>query len=118
MTDADPRLQAYQQAYRDLAAQIAAVGYICSGSVVRQKLTCGKARCACHRDDSRRHGPYFYWTTKVKGRTVSKLLSAQEAQLYGRWIRNRRKLEQIQRKMRALSSKVAPLLLKGQRPGK
>jgi Family of unknown function (DUF6788) len=110
-TKSTSRLLAYQQAYRNLAAEISAVGYICSGSVVRQRLRCGKERCACHRDDSRRHGPYFYWTTKVKGRTVSKLLNAQEAELYGEWIRNRRRLEEIHRKMRDLSRKVAPLLL-------
>lgn len=91
---------------------MAEIGYLSNGTVVRQMLTCGKTTCACHQDAGRRHGPYAYWSTKVQGRTVSRLLSAPEADLCAAWIRNRRVLEQTQRRMLALSKKVAPLILK------
>jgi len=106
------RLESYERAYRELAGKLAQVGYLWNGSVTRQKLTCGKKTCACHKDPLRRHGPYAYWTTKVKGRTVSRLLRPEEADLYEEWIRNRRKLEGIRQKMLAISKKVAPLILK------
>lgn len=32
------------------------------------------------RDPARRHGPYLYWSTKVKGRTVNQLLKPDEAE--------------------------------------
>jgi len=107
----EARLQAYAQDYHRLAAQLAETGYLWSGSITRQRLTCGKPTCACHRDPARRHGPYVYWSTKVKGRTVNRLLSVEEAELYEEWIDNRRRLGKLQRKMLKLSEKVAPLLL-------
>lgn len=109
------RLRAYAQEYRRLAAELAETGYLWSGSITRQRLTCGKPACACHGDPARRHGPYAYWSTKVKGRTVSRLLSEEEAEFYEEWIENRRRLERLQREMLKLSKKVAPLLLQQRR---
>jgi len=106
------RLTEYERAYRELAAKLAELGFMHEGSVVRQKLTCGKGACVCHTDPERRHGPYLYWTAKVKGRTVSRLLSQQEAQLYEEWIRNRRRFRQIQRKMLALARKAVPIAIR------
>lgn len=106
------RLEAYERTYRELAAQLAALGFMHEGTVVRQRLTCGKASCICRTDPTRRHGPYFYWSTKIKGRTVSRLLSQEEAALYQEWIQNRRRFRQIQQKMLALAKKAAPTALK------
>lgn len=114
------RLRDYQRQYRQLAAKLAESGYLWNGTISRQMLTCGKKSCVCHRDESRRHGPYLYWTTKVGGKTVSRLLSPAEAELYEEWIENRRRLERLAREMLALSKKVAPLLLaerEGVHPG-
>jgi len=112
---AEQRLRDYAQAYRRLAAQLAETGYLWPGSITEQRLTCGKPSCACHQDPARRHGPYVYWSTKVKGRTVNRLLASEEAGLYMEWIENRRNLEQVQRRMLKLSRKVAPLLLRQRR---
>jgi hypothetical protein len=109
------RLRDYAQAYRRLAAQLAETGYLWPGSITEQRLTCGKPTCACHQDPPRRHGPYAYWSTKVKGRTVNRLLGSEEAGLYREWIENRRNLEQVQRRMLKLSRRVAPLLLRQRR---
>jgi hypothetical protein len=112
---AEQRLRDYAQAYRRLAAQLAETGYLWQGSITEQRLTCGKPSCACHQDPARRHGPYTYWSTKVKGRTVNRLLGSEEAGLYREWIENRRKLERAQRQLLKLSRKVAPLLLRQRR---
>ncbi len=112
---AERRLRDYAQAYRRLAAQLAETGYLWTGSITEQRLTCGKPSCACHQDPARRHGPYVYWSTKVKGRTVNRLLAPEEAELYREWIENRRHLERLQRQMLKLSRKVAPLLLRQRR---
>ncbi len=106
------RLTEYEHAYRELAAKLAEIGFMHEGSVVRQKLTCGKTACVCHTDPERRHGPYWYWTAKVKGRTASRLLSREEAQLYEEWIRNRRRFRELQRKMLAVARKAAPIAIK------
>ena len=111
----EERLRDYEQQYRELAVTLAATGYLWNGTVVRQMLTCGKKSCACHQDERHRHGPYAYWSTKVKGRTVSRLLNPAEADLYEQWIRNRRMLEKIRQRMLALSKKVASLMLRRRR---
>ena len=49
-------------------------------------------RCA---DPSQRHGPYYQLSWKEAGKTVSRLLSAEEAALYKEWIDNRRHLESV-----------------------
>ncbi len=107
----DERLALLESEYRVLAKELASIGYIWQGTITRQTLTCGNQRCACHTDKARRHGPYIYWSTKVAGKTVSRLLTEEEARLYEEWIRNRKRLDQLRRKMLAISKKSAALLL-------
>ena len=57
-----------------------------------------------------RHGPYHYWTRKVRGRTVSLLLTEDELVLYREWLENNRKLERLVKEMRHVSSRVLALL--------
>jgi hypothetical protein len=109
------RLHEYAKAYDQLAAELGKPRYLWNGSVTEQRLTCGKPSCACHRDPARRHGPYLYWSTKIAGRTVSRLLKPDEAELYREWIDNRREIERIQRAMVKLSKKLAPLVLRERR---
>lgn len=106
------RLSGYESAYRELVSKLAELGFMHEGTVVRQRLTCGKSSCVCHTGPERRHGPYFYWTAKVQGRTVSRLLSKEEAELYQEWIQNRRRFRAIQRKMLALAKKALPVAVK------
>ena len=51
----------------------------------------------------------------MKGRTVNRLLSVEEAELYEEWIDNRHRLEKLQREMLKLSKKATPLLLRQRR---
>ena len=62
------RLEAYERRYRELACQLADVGYVASGSVAPRYNRCGKASCGCHADPPRLHSPYFQWTAKVGAR--------------------------------------------------
>lgn len=94
-----------------LAAQLLAVDYIWHGSVTRRFQTCGQSSCRCHQDNDARHGPYAYWTTKIGGKTVSRLLTTAEADLYESWIKNRRHIERTMADLKKVSAKVAPLIL-------
>jgi hypothetical protein len=44
------------------------------GSVVKQYMFCGKASCGCHQDPKKKHGPYYYLSYKVGGRSRYKYL--------------------------------------------
>ena len=111
------RLARYAAEHARLAAQLAGIGFIWPGTIQRRVLRCGKAGCACRTDPKARHGPYPYWTSKKAQKTVSRLLSAEEAAVYEEWIENRRALERIVKQMKRLSRKAAKpaLRLQGQR---
>jgi len=110
-TASSARLASYERRYRDLARQLAEIGWIASGSLARRLERCSKANCACHSDPARRHGPYWHFTAKVNGRTVNKRLSQQEAHLYEQWIANDRAVHALLTEMRALAGEAQALLL-------
>lgn len=111
-TNLQARLDNYNQERRMLTAQLSDVGFVWHGSVSRSLQTCGKPKCRCHRDPAARHGPYTYWTTKVAGKTVSRLLTPAEADLYMEWIENRRRIARVIQALKNLSVKAARVILK------
>ena len=108
---AGERLRKMQQQCAALAASLSECWPVYNGSVTIQMRTCGKPTCACHRDENKRHGPYATWTTKVKGKTVARHLSLEEAEVIGGWIENRRRLNRTTKEMVALSKEMLPLVL-------
>ena len=95
-----------QRKYDELSKQLSTIGYICKGSIMRLYLTCGKPNCQCRTDTKARHGPYNVWTRKVKGKTVTKYLSDEQAELCREFIQNSKRLETIIKEMRNLSAKL------------
>jgi hypothetical protein len=105
------RLNGYQRRYRQLARQLADIGYIAAGSVAPRFNRCGKGNCACHADPPRLHGPYWHWTAKVDGKTVNRRLNQREAELYNEWIANDRHARALLAQMRQVAAKAAELIL-------
>lgn len=105
------RLEGYERRYRQLAHQLADIGYIAAGSVAPRYNRCGKANCACHADPPQLHGPYWHWTAKVDGKTVNARLSPREAELYTEWITNDRRARALLAEMRTLAAKATRLIL-------
>jgi len=106
------RLAAYQHRYRELAQRIAELGFITSGSVIRTHNRCGTPGCRCHADPPRLHGPYWQFTAKVNGKTVTRRLTESEAQLYQEWIGNDRQLRALIAEMRKIAAKATELIKK------
>jgi hypothetical protein len=109
------RLKNYQKQYQELASSLANIGFIWHGNLQKRMLPCKNKNCACNTEGKPQHGPYPYWTTKVNQKTVTKLLSTEEADLYQQWIENRRSLEATVKKMTEISKKVARLLVTDRR---
>jgi hypothetical protein len=102
----------YEQRYRELAAQLPTIGMIHSGSITRRYTRCATPGCKCHADPPQPHGPYYQWTAKVNGKTVTRRISEREADLYQEWIANDRQLRHLIDQMRQIAAKVAELTLK------
>lgn len=103
------RLADYQARYRELADQLPQIGYISAGSLTRRYTRCANPNCRCHTGHP--HGPYWQWSAKVNGKTVTKRLTETEAQRYQRWIANDRQLRTITRQMRQVADKATTLIL-------
>jgi hypothetical protein len=92
--------------HKNLLEQVSALGFIAQGSINERYLTCSSKNCSCHSDPSKRHGPYVYWTTKVQGKTVSRILKGETAELMRQWVANRIELDSIVEQLRQLSVKA------------
>ena len=106
------RLAEHERRYRELAAQLATIGLIHSGSVTRRYTHCGTPGCKCHADPPQPHGPYYQWTAKINGKTVTRRLNETEADLYQEWIDNDRQLRALIQQMREVAAKATELKLK------
>jgi len=95
-----------------LKAQIASVGFVSSGSVVRRFMPCGKPGCRCQDDPPQLHGPYWQWSHKVGGKTITRRLTQDQARLYQQWIANRRRISELLARMEQVSGRAAEILLR------
>jgi len=102
-------LQGYERQYEHLKEQLRAVGYVLQGSVLERWMECGKPSCRCHDDPASRHGPYWQWSWKKRGKTLSVYLTPEKASLCRKWIENHRRMDRIFKQMRELSLRIARL---------
>ena len=105
------QLADYRRQHRKLAAQLAQIGFIATGTLIERSTRCGTPGCACHADPPRLHGPYHQWTTKIAGKTVTRRLTDRQAAHYREWIDNNRQLRQLTTQMRQISARAAELIL-------
>lgn len=101
-----------QEAYEQLKRALQRLGFVRPGSLVRRFMPCGKPSCRCMADPTQLHGPYYQWTMKLRGKTVTLRLTEAQAGLCEEWVSNHRSLKAIVRKMEALSLKETDRLLR------
>jgi hypothetical protein len=106
------RLARYQAELKQLAAQLADIGFIYPGSLVQRYTTCGNPDCRCQADPPQLHGPYWQWSKAVAGKTVSRTVTDNQVPLYQAWIANRRRLRNIIAQMEQVSQQATEILLK------
>ena len=104
-------LETVEERYRALAAQLAGIGIISAGSLTKRFTHCNRPGCRCGADPPQLHGPYYQWTAKVDGKTVTRRLSVEEAKRYAEWIANDRQLRRIIAEMRKVAKAAAELIL-------
>ena len=97
--------QSINQKYRTLTKQLANIGYICQGSIGIVYTRCGNDYCACAKNPHAKHGPYFMWTRKEKGKTVSKRLDKKQVTLLKSYMKNYNNLKNVIAVMKSLSEK-------------
>jgi len=66
---------------RQLAADLTEAKPMRRGSLSERTIKCSKPGCACAQDPKARHGPYFSLTRAVGGKTRSRFLTPEQAEL-------------------------------------
>jgi hypothetical protein len=107
-----PRPTASERAAkRALLGEIDRAGWFLRGSLLQVANRCGKPSCRCKGDPPRPHGPYWQWTRKVNGKTVSVRLTDEQAGLVTGWIENAKSFDHRVAELEALSAEVAARVL-------
>lgn len=62
-------------AIRRITTELATLSPTLPGTITRRATRCGRSNCRCHADPPQLHGPYWWWTRSVNGKTVTKMLT-------------------------------------------
>jgi hypothetical protein len=95
------RQRAAQQ--RRIAKALSEIGFALPGSLTVRAYRCGKAKCRCRAEPPQLHGPYAFWTRKIEGKTVSRILSDDELTEYQPLFDNARKLRALVNELQELT---------------
>jgi hypothetical protein len=106
----DRQLARLRARFRQHAAALAPPDFVLKGSLIQRYLPCGTPSCRCHADPAQLHGPYWQWSTRIRGKTVTRMLTSGQAQRYQEWMKNGQRLDQILTAMHDISVRAAGLL--------
>jgi len=92
-----------ERRYQRLAAQLAKLQVMAQGTITERTI---ERDIDATPGEKKVYGPYYQWTFKDKGKTVTVNLTADQAKQYQRAIDEHRKMEGIVEEMRQLSRKI------------
>lgn len=84
-----------QQQHDRIARRLAEAGFALPGTVVTRQMRCGKPGCRCKAEPPQLHGPYYQWTRKVGGKTVTRFLTDDQLARYEPWFANAQRLRDL-----------------------
>ena len=101
--------------FAQAAREVEDIGFVLKGSVIQRYRRCSSVGCHCRADPPQLHGPYWQWSSKVKAKTVSRLLNDEQARRYQQWIDNGKRLEEIVQELYGLSDQADAILRRQER---
>ena len=88
---------------QSLKNKILAKDWILQGTLLEQYKQCGKKNCRCHQDKQYWYGPYWIWTRKEKGKTITKILNKRQVQIFKKSLKNLKEINLLIEKWKNLS---------------
>ena len=101
-----------QRRYARLTARLSKLGFVLQGTISERTMVRADPQAP---GKEKTYGPYYQWTFKRTGRTVTVNLTASQAKTYQRAIDNHRKMEKTLEEMRTLSLKILEAKTQGVR---
>ena len=93
--------------HQQIQAELSQIGLVLPGSLTDRTTRCQRAGCHCHADPPQLHGPYPTWTRKISGRTVTRTLTAEDAERLRPYFDAHRHLRQLITELEAISIQLA-----------
>jgi hypothetical protein len=93
-----------------LRAELQELDIVLRGSITERFMRCGTRGCRCQADPPQLHGPYYQWTTKVRGKTQTVRLKPEQVADFERWVAQGRRLEQLVQQWRTDSLGAAKII--------
>jgi hypothetical protein len=90
-----------------IAAELAGLGLALPGTLIQRHVRCGKPACRCHADPPALHGPYWQWTRKTNGKTITRLVPDGQLDDYRQWLDNHRRLRALITELEELTLAIA-----------
>lgn len=106
------RIAADLQRFEELKTALTQIGYFSKGTVLARMVKCGRPKCPCGVNPGKRHGPYFEWTYKDKGKTVNVRLTAEAAPIFQNAAKQYRTLKSSLARLEKLSRQAITRLAK------
>ena len=107
-----------KQAHERIAgiqASLKAMDYLCSGTLLRRMMICGKPNCRCANDPDALHGPYYQWG-RMKGRKlVHRRVTAEQAEILRRAIANYREAKKLMKAWETATERLIDAEAAGER---
>jgi hypothetical protein len=98
---------AQQAEHRRIRGELTRIGLALPGSLFTAQIRCGKPTCRCHTTPPALHGPYWRWTRKVDGTTVTRRLTDEQQRDYQPWFDNTRRIHHLVAELQTLGLHVA-----------
>jgi hypothetical protein len=95
--------QRLERRYRELAGKLAATGPVLQGTITERTID----------REGKTYGPYFQWTFKREGKTVTVNLTASQAPIFHKALDQNRELENTLKEMRELSLAICEAKTEG-----
>jgi hypothetical protein len=90
-----------------LLARLAGAGYALPGTLLQRRTSCRKPNCRCTADPPALHGPYWQWTRKRHGKTITINLTPDQATRYQPWFSTARDIRDTLTAIEQLSLRIA-----------
>ena len=100
------------QRFEELKAALTQIEYFSKGTVLARMVKCGRPKCPCGVNPKKRHGPYFEWTYKEKGKTVNVRLTTEAAPIFQHAAKQYRTLKSDLARLEKLSRQAITRLAK------
>jgi hypothetical protein len=94
-TKTDRAIAHAQDRIARILVSLSSIDYLCSGTLSKRMMKCGKPNCRCAKDPDARHGPYFEWGHMVGGKLVHRMVPPEQAVRLQLAIENYRKVKKL-----------------------